>query len=469
MRARRWGIAFLVLIGVLVGRGAPPPPPMARAQEDSRLYLPAVFRNHDPSYFPPFGITMYGNVDDAAGLPQMQAAGSRWVVTVLNWAAVEPQRGVRNWEVFDAKVRNAEAAGMRVFVLFHNNPPWAAPYPSGPVTDTQGLTDFLDAAAERYDGDGVDDAPGSPRVSAWSFYAEPDAGDPVRYPGKGHWGKQPEKYAEMLRAAAEAIRARDPGAWVMNGGIAYDWFEEEGGPFVRTFLTDTLRTLNTLGGGYGQARRFLSAVAFHFYPISAHRWPTIQEKAAEIRTIMANHGVGDLPVVVPEMGFWSDPAAGSSEIIQARELARMFVRGLAADLRLMAWLEVFDAGPGTEAHGLFRGRDLNDPKPAYFAYRAVTRELTGARYEGLFQASGVEGYVFRMPDGTKKTVLWAVGADTTVDFPASCLRLVDREGGVFDPVRDGDPNWDGDGQRNGVIRLGIYTDQVFYVSPKPCP
>jgi hypothetical protein len=74
-----------------------------------------------------------------------------------------------------------------------------------------------------------------------------------------------------------------------------------------------------------------------------------------------------------------------------------------------------------------------------------------------------------MPDGMKKIVLWAVGMNTTVDFPASCLRLVDLEGRVFDPVRDGDPSWDQDGQPNGVIRLGIYTDQVFYVNPKPCP
>jgi len=396
---------------------------------------------------------------------RMREAGAGWVVTVLDWAAVQPSRNAWNWEAFDPKVQSAQAAGMRVIVLFHNNPPWAVPYPDGPVTDTQDLVRFLEAAVERYNGDGRDDAPGSPRVDIWSFYAEPDNGDPVRYPSRGHWGKQPEQYAEMLKVAAGVIHAHDARAWVMNGGLAYDWFEEDGGPFVRDFLTRTLQALN--GDAPGQARQFLDAIAFHFYPIATPRWPTIREKTQEIRAIMERHGIGDLPLVVPEMGFWSDPEWGSSEDVQARRLVQIFVRGMAEGIRYLAWYEVFDEADSVYINefGLFRYGDLNQPKKAYWAYRALAQELRGARYRQPLAVPGVEGYVFRMPDGREKIVLWAVERDTTVDFPWACLRLVDTLGAVFDPVRDGDGNWDLDREQNGRIRLMLYMDQPFYVTP----
>mgnify|MGYP005841169169 FL=1 len=464
----RWGAVGLLGVLLLIAGAVPRvlgPVGTSRAQGGSVLFLPLALRDYDPTYVPPFGITMYGSVDEGAGLSKMQAAGAHWVVTVMSWRDIQPERGVWNWAAFDPKVQNAHAAGMRVLVLFHNNPPWAAPYPDGPVTDTQDLVAFIAAAAERYNGDGVDDAPGSPRVDAWTFYAEPDAGDPVRYPWKGHWGKQPERYAEMLTQVAPVIRARDPRALIANGGLAYDWFEEEGGPFVRDFLTRTLQALTDRGG----VSRFLDAIAFHYYPISVQRWPTIREKAAEIRAIADRNGAAGLPLWVPEMGYWSSPGAGSSETRQAARLAQMFVRGMASDIRLMAWYAVFDAGPGTEEHGLFWGRDLNRPKQAYAAYTTVARELWGAWDPRPWGPEGVEGYRFRMPGGGEKIVLWARGSATSVDFPWACLRAVNTLGEVFDPVQDGDPNWDRDGQRNGQVRLDVFPDWPFYVAPRPCP
>lgn len=438
------------------------PPVATRA-----LYMPIVLRDFDAGWRSPVGVVMYGPVNEAEGLAAMREAGAQWVVTMLSWATIEPQRGERNWAAFDEKVRNAQAAGMQVFVLFHDNPLWAAPYPDGPVTNTQDLLDFLAAAVERYNGDGVGDAPGSPRVAAWSFYAEPDAGDPQRYPWKGHWGQQPARYAEMLAWAAEVIHQEDPQAWVTNGGLAYDWFKEDGGPFVRTFLTDTLRALNELGG----ARRYLNAVAVHYYPISTYRWPTIRDKIEEIRAIMDRQGIGDLPIVVPEMGYWSDavpnaPWLNSDEDQQARRLVQMFVQGWAEGVPLMAWFAAFDDGPGTEAHGLFRGRDLSQPKPAYQAYRVLSHELFQARFLRPLEKPGVEGYVFRSSGGFEKTVLWgSVDQPVSVDFPGPCLRLTTYRGEHFEPVEDGDPNWDWDKQRNGRVRLGIFPGVPFYVAP----
>jgi hypothetical protein len=431
----------------------------------STVYLPIVMREYDPSYIPPFGIVMYGDVNDASGLQKMKEAGSKWVTTILNWAAIEPSKGTYDWSSFDIKAQNAQAAGMDVFVLFTGNPSWAASLPGGPVTDTQDLVNFVILMAERYDCDGLNDAPGSPCVHYWSFYAEPDNGDIGRaYGGKGYWGHNGAGFAAMLQKISPAIHAVNPKAKVLIGGLAYDWFEEEGGPFVRSFLTDTLQALNKYPGG---ARAYIDAVAFHFYPISPGRWPTIREKALEVRGIMERHGVGDLPLICPEMGYWSATSAGSNESFQARRLVQIYIQGLSVGLEHLSWFAVFDGGPGTEEHGLFWDHDLTRPKQSYYAYKTLAQELNRARYLRRLQVKDVEGYVFRMPGGREKTVLWATTSSATVSFPYSCLRLVDTLGNIYIPINDGDRNWDWDQTMNGQIVLGVYQDTPFYV--EPCP
>ena len=132
----------------------------------------------------------------------------------------------------------------------------------------------------------------------------------------------------------------------------------------------------------------------------------------------------------------------------------------------MAWHSVFDNGSGTEAHGLFHDKDLSRPKLAYTAYRTLTQELNQAEFLRKLTISGVEGYVFRVPGGVEKTVVWGTGSSAVgVDFPYACLRLVTFKGEQFQPVLDGDSNWDWDGQQNGQVRLGIYPGVPFYVAP----
>ena len=432
------------------------------------VYLPLVARDYDPAYVSPFGIVMYDNVDDAAGRQKMQEAGSKWVTTVLPWSVIEPTKGNYDWSSFDAKAQNAKAAGMDVFVLFFSNPAWAAALPGGPLTDTRDLVDFMTLAAERYDCDGTDDALGSPCVHYWSFYAEPDNGDLGQaYEGKGYWGHNGAGFAAMLFQVSPAIHAANPQAKVLIGGLAYDWFEEESGPFVRSFLTDTLTTLNGYPGG---APAYIDAVAFHFYPISGARWPTIREKALEVRGIMERHGAGDLPLLCPETGFWSSSKFGSSEQKQAQWLAQMYVRGVSVGIPFLSWYQVFDIAEAGGVDDLYPDRTSGllrkdgALKPSYYAYRTMTQELAWARYLRSLQQADAEGYVFRMPNGREKTVAWATITQANVIFPYTRLRWVDTLGNAQAPINDGGPG-DWDYAVNGQIALRVELDTPIYVEP----
>ena len=182
------------------------------------------------------------------------------------------------------------------------------------------LNAVVAAAAERYDGDGINDAPGSPIVRYWSFYAEPDNGSlsQAQNNHKGYWGHNPSGYADMIAGVSTAMHAANPQAVVMIGGLAYDFFEPTG-IFVESFLGGVLDALNLKTGG---ATAYLDAIAFHYFPINPGRWPTIREKTLEdSRGIMNSRGVGSLPVIVPEMGYWSEPVP-NAPIFNSTETSR---------------------------------------------------------------------------------------------------------------------------------------------------
>lgn len=443
------------------GRPAPagrdrPPARTGYAQESVRLFLPLINHRVRSVVPTPYGITMYGAVDDAAGLGKLAEAGGSWLVTVLDWSRTEPVKGQYNWAELDAKVRNARTAGFEVFVLLVNNPSWASANPNGPVNNVQDLADFVAAAAQRYNCD----VPGNPCIRYWSFYPEPDH--------KDRFGNNPQAMAAVMAAVGPAIHGVMPSAKVLIGGVAHDWFTDDGspfprpGPFVRSFLPNTLAALNSIGGGPGQARKFIDAVAFHYYPIAEFRWPTIREKALEIKQIMAGAGLPDLPVYVPEMGFWSSPRANSSEDYQARRLVEMFVLGQAAGVQRLAWFEVFDAVNlvdqiPTEEHGLFWGTDLSRPKKAYWAYKTLTAELAGYAYSRALATGQVEAHLFRAADGREKIVVWSQPKDTPGTFTVGwgCVQGVNITGQPF--------------QYAGSGPLTIYLPASDVLFLRPCP
>jgi len=470
------GLATLALLLLLGGSATRGPVAVAEPRVASAIvgsgsyttYLPLTTRYYDPGYVSPFGIRME-YVDDAHGLQAMVDAGSRWVTINFYWAAVEPAQDVFDWSSFDDKVQSAQAAGMDVFVMFTSNPGWAAELAGGPVHDIQDLIDVSRRMAERYDGDGVDDAPGSPCIHYWSFYAEPDNVSPSRAQrGWGYWGDNGAGFADMLYHVSPAIHAANPRAQVLIGGLAYDGFVEppDTDGFRQTFLADTLRALDTYPGG---ASKYIDAVAFHYYPISEYRWPSIREKALEIRGIMAQYGVESLPLICPEAAYWSSTKFGSSEVRQAQRLVQMHVRGLSVGVRPLTWYIIYDRPVPDDPEQEYPDQSCGllrvdgQPKLAYFSYVVLARELEHGYYKSALTGPDVEGYVFQVGAGREMTVLWAKGAPKDVSFPLTCLRRVD----VLDAqqsITDGGVG-DRDGAFNGRVSVRVDQDNPIYVEP----
>lgn len=94
----------------------------------------------------------------------------------------------------------------------------------GKPCDMEAYRDFLAKAVERYDGDGTNDVPGlAIPVKYWEIMNEPE----MQGGSTGGMGEElkffvgtSEEYLEILKASYEVIKAADPDAKVVQGGMA---------------------------------------------------------------------------------------------------------------------------------------------------------------------------------------------------------------------------------------------------------
>jgi len=437
----------------------------------------------------PFGVEMLSINDDR--IAKAVGADMRWVRILLAWKDIEPNNttpGHYNWGAYDSRIKSIVDAGLVPLVTVQSNPDWAATTELGPI-DKVPLSEFVQfvtALVERYDGDGVDDAPGSPVVKYWELYNEMD--------NEAHWGYQGDKYAELLKAAYPAIKAANPEAKVVFGGLAYEWFTDDDdavkwcyagtgeshapGPHVQAFLNEVLSNLS------GPQFPYFDILAFHSYESFRWRWDRvcpdrcasypgecgvdIVAKANYIRwNELTPYGLQDIPLICNEIGTPSAPLEeGYTEEGQSQYVVQGFARGMAAQLPVIIWFTLADY-PDPRQYGLLYA-DLS-PKPAYYAYQTMTTELRGYSYLRTIPASelgtehtDIEAYEFVDGTGKRKVVLtltWDPQQDRRVAFTATRLRVVDKYGSEV-VINDGGEG-DLDRTQNGKITINATLDPHY--------
>jgi hypothetical protein len=430
------------------------------------VFLPLALNRLDSSLgVPPFGVQMYGSLNASTGITYAVDIEASWVRVPISWAAVEPtdqEPNNYNWTTPDATITDASQRGLHLIVTINAAPDWAATYTNGPIdkVDIGEFTEFVGSVVERYDGDGLDDAPGSPVVNHWEFYNEPDAGDEYRAQyGSCLWGHYGSQYAEMLAAVYPVINEANPSANVVLGGLAYDWFEDQGGPFVREFLDDVLAA----GGG-----EYFDMMNFHSYPASRKNWasqgPGLYQKLEHIRAKMMAHGVNK-PIIITETGWFSndDPPHYSSPEIQARYVVELFTQGLAGEAKVFIWFMLKEPSGYLGDWGLL-DYELS-PKPAYLAYQIIVQELGTAHFERILPpaetgTSDMEAYKFSDKIYMRDIyVAWLDPIETSsvwsLRLPSSKVTVRDIYGNAYE-VYDGD-----DGIQDGMVTVEVSGQPVY--------
>jgi len=408
---------------------------------NTTTYLPVVFNNYDSILgIPLFGVQMYGSTGIASPYHNsLLQSGASWVRGQANWASVEPTQTsppTYNWSSVDNSLLAARAdmGGLNMIATIWIAPDWAAPGPEEPIypekLDEFAL--FVSALVERFDGDGVDDADGSPVVLYWEFFNEPD-----RF---NYWGQSGKEFADMLKVAYPALKAANPNAQLVFPGIAYDWFEDQNGPFTRSFLPDVLDN----GGG-----DYFDVMNFHSYPLFYPNWttnkgPGLLEKGQYIQNILESYNLTK-PIVVTETGWHSNsvPAAiPGSSTIQARYVVELVAQGYALDAKIIIWWMYYDIGGGYPYdNGLVTQNDPPNFPPSYKLSYTVYQDLADTLRTAHFvrkltqnETGNLELEAYEFNDNVNNHRLFISWLNPVTESGTKSLRLPVAQAIVRDPI-----------------------------------
>jgi len=316
-------------------------------------------------------------LDEALG--RIAGAGFVWVRQTFPWAEIERAPGVYDWEPWDQLVDAATSRGLHVIAVLDTAPVWAG-LPPPPAEFAR----FSAAFAERY-GDRIDD------YQLWHNANLVDG-----------WGDQPNPvaYTELLRQAAQAIRAVDslptspdaPGTRILLGSLAPT---VEQGP---ENLSELLFLDGLYAAGAGPHFDVLTAQAYGFDTgpddRRVHEWVLNFSRPILLREALVAQGEDRKAVWISHFG-WNSPLQGSGSAsslwgrVDEQTQAAYTVAAIERARREWPWM-------GVLCLTTFQPAPDAPPSPS-----------------GIPNAEAHWGFAAVRPDGTPRPVLDAVARQTS--------------------------------------------------------
>src|SRR6266516_1786436 len=289
---------------------------------------------------PPFYGVGLSEPASAGDYARMVSGGVRTVRFVIDWRQVQPRGAGYRWRLADRYMRGAARHGLEALPLLFATPGWVARNSIRPplfsARARKAWRSFVHAAVARFGPGGSFWAqnptiPYDP-VHSWQIWNEQNSPD--------FWapGPSPSQYAQLLKISAGTIRATDPSAQIILGGM-FEGNVSYGAILSWRFL----------------ARLYKAGAAPYFDVVGAHPYsPKISGYEFQIRRLEAairRHGHRGTPIWIDEIGWGSGHGGGplnKGPEGQARMLRRAF--GFAAqsrrrlDVQRILWYPWRDSG-----------------------------------------------------------------------------------------------------------------------------
>ncbi len=232
--------------------------------------------------------------------------GFGWGKGYVNWATVETEPGKFRWVDPDNVVKALGDQEVKILLRVHGTPAWARPADSTlthPASNLADFGNFITELATRYKG----------RVAAYEIWNEPNL-----YYEWGNREPDPELYTRLLQTAYTAIKAVDPDALVVSGGLSTTG---DGSP---TAYGD----LAFIEGMYrAGAKGYFDALGSHPYPFGrspeeVDPWGLSLSRVEQQHQVMVEHGDDDTPIWITEFGWVLDSNfnLGDHESVAVSEL-----------------------------------------------------------------------------------------------------------------------------------------------------
>lgn len=290
---------------------------------------------------------------DIAGIARL---GAHWIRTAVRWDRVEPDSADSDdWSTPDRIVADAQKGGVELIINLTGTPKWARPS-GAPASqfapDLHTYAAFAGKLAARYQG----------KVAAYELGNEPNHTKSFAEP-------DPKLYEQVLELSYPLIKAADPDALVLTGGL--------GGKSGKGVLGGD----EFLAGLYkAGAKPFFDGVSYHpyTYPLlpSADTGKRSWSRMLNARKTMVANGDAAKKVWATEYGA---PTGGPNSVDQEHQAAIMYdAYRLWASYSWagpLCWFDYRDKGTDTSDHGNFFGLYTNadQPKVALMQYQSLLR------------------------------------------------------------------------------------------------
>lgn len=305
-------------------------------------------------------------------LGMMAEAGIGWARTNWAWKDLQPHNGPFDYSHLDSVAQIATEHHIQLLPILMAVPAWASTAPDqlkaqrgdlSPVDvyRPKNIDDWLHyvrSVVEHYDGHGVDNAPGSPRMNYWEVWNEPNI--------PGFWPPTPNaaEYLALLKVTYRAIKATDPTAKVVLGGLANAGLNADGSSY--------LQALYDLGGA-----PYFDVVSIHIYSHPQYGVAPVQKAVTAVRTLMDAHGDKDKPLWLTEIG-WPDVSTASQGDL-ASFVKAVYTAPLPVDVIFWYNFRNIFANSSDVEHNFGLVNADFTPKPAYEAYKTLAAPCTNQR------------------------------------------------------------------------------------------
>jgi hypothetical protein len=302
-------------------------------------------------------------------LAAIRSAGITSVRVDADWSWVQPTSPANfDWTQLDQEIDEIRAAGMSVDIIIDGCPRWATSPKDAKYSSPQPASAMLYATwaadvAARYAPKGV---------HYFEIWNEPN--------NEQFWQPRPNPsaYVADLKAASVAIKAIDPSAFIISGGLAPE--RTDG---VNYSPIDFLKAMYAAG-----AKGSFDALGYHPYSFPAlpdtyepwSAWSQMDDTNPSIRSVMISNGDSDKSVWITEFGA---PSGGPRGVGEAAQRTALYVA--IAYAKSTSWIGAFYiytwqdtiGGPSVDNwFGLLSS--MGSPKLAYSTVVTMLRSGSGS-------------------------------------------------------------------------------------------
>ena len=348
------------------------------------------------------------------------------------WSVAEPTEGERRWETMagvEQVLASAAVRGIEPILIVRGTPAWAQAVPGwhcGPILPEKldSFAAFMHDLVERYSGPPYN-------VKYWELGNEPDvapewvaAASPY-----GCWGDLEDPYfgggyyAGVLRAVYPAVKAANPEAQLLVGGLLLDCDPRNPPSDKDCSPARFLEGILSAGGG-----DYFDGVSFHAYDYyggelgqySNANWqsgwdatgPVLIAKARYLRELLAEYGYPDKLLFNTETALLCGSSGTETPCLSdefAETKASYIVQAYAAAATEGLSANVWYSLTGWRASGLIN--DALQPELAFDAFQFAAEALEGAIPKGaVHEFTGVTGYRFESGD-RQLWILWSLDGE----------------------------------------------------------